>query len=125
MATFFLPHFSATSNAQNDELEDLSMKIEAQRQGLDSIEEMMADLDSISKSLDRMIEKTTKDLQDENMKQFQEQNIRNLEAFMAEQNARNEQQKKRLWIRGGVLLVLVITMVYNFIRHRRAKREAA
>jgi len=106
-------------------MEDLSKKIEAQQEGLDSIDIMMKDLDSISKSLDRMMEKTVEDLKEENMKQFQEQNMRNLEAFMAEQNARQEQQRKRLWIRGGVLLVLVITMVVNFIRRRRSRRESA
>ena len=86
---------------------------------------MMKDLDSISKSLDRMLEQTTEDLKKENMERFLEQNQRNLEAFMAEQNARQEQQRKRLWIRGGVLLVLVITMVVNFIRRRRSRQESA
>ena len=86
---------------------------------------MMKDLDSISKSLDRMLEQTTEDLKKENMERFLEQNQRNLEAFMAEQNARQEQQRTRLWIRGGVLLVLVITMVVNFIRRRRSRQESA
>jgi len=72
-----------------------------------------------------MLEQTTEDLKKENMERFLEQNQRNLEAFMAEQNARQEQQRKRLWIRGGVLLVLVITMVVNFIRRRRSRQESA
>lgn len=66
------------ASAQNDEMEDLSKKIEAQQEGLDSIDMMMKDLDSISKSLDRMLEQTTEDLKKENMERFLEQNQRNL-----------------------------------------------
>lgn len=125
MISLMLGVLNIHASAQNDEMEDLSKKIEAQQEGLDSIDMMMKDLDSISKSLDRMLEQTTEDLKKENMERFLEQNQRNLEAFMAEQNARQEQQRKRLWIRGGVLLVLVITMVVNFIRRRRSRQESA
>jgi len=125
MISLMLGVLNIHASAQNDEMEDLSKKIEAQQEGLDSIDMRMKDLDSISKSLDRMLEQTTEDLKKENMEHFLEQNQRNLEAFMAEQNARQEQQRKRLWIRGGVLLVLVITMVVNFIRRRRSRQESA
>ena len=83
MISLMLGVLNIHASAQNDEMEDLSKKIEAQQEGLDSIDMMMKDLDSISKSLDRMLEQTTEDLKKENMEGFLEQNQRNLEAFMA------------------------------------------
>ncbi len=83
MISLMLGVLNIHASAQNDEMEDLSKKVEAQQEGLDSIDMMMKDLDSISKSLDRMLEQTTEDLKKENMERFLEQNQRNLEAFMA------------------------------------------
>lgn len=78
MISLMLGVLNIHASAQNDEMEDLSKKIEAQQEGLDSIDMMMKDLDSISKSLDRMLEQTTEDLKKENMERFLEQNQRNL-----------------------------------------------
>lgn len=111
--------------AQDETADDLSDKIESQQLNLDSIDKMMADLDSVSKSLDEMMEKQVEDLAKENMKQTLEQNQRNLDAFIAEQNAKHERDKKRLWIRGAGLLVVLVVMIANFIRRRRAKNTAA
>lgn len=96
---------------------DLSEKIEAMRQRTDSVNKTM---DSLNESINNMLEKQNEEM----MEQQIEQNQRNLDQFMAEQRAREADKSKRLWIRGAILLVALISLIYSWRKKKNAEKQA-
>ena len=90
---------------------------------LDSLQAGLQKTDSLLKDLEAKREEMMQRQKDEMLEKSMEQNQRNLERFMADQKAREEKNSRRLWIRGGLLVVLLISFVVSRVQ-RKKKSES-
>jgi hypothetical protein len=90
---------------------------------LDSLKSGIEETDSLLKALEQQQQEMMKRQQDEMLEKSLEQNQRNLERFLAEQKAREKQNTKRLWIRGGLLLVAVIALIVSRVQRKKKAEE--
>jgi len=100
----------------------LSTQISAQNDLTKEIEEMNRRTDSMNRSIDSLNESINKMFEEENdrmLKEQLEQNQRNLEEFARRQAEQNEKTKKRLWLKGGGLVAVIIAMVVGRLRRRK------
>ena len=93
------------------------------KMNLDSLKSGIAETDSLLKALEQQQQEMMKRQQDEMLEKSLEQNQRNLERFLAEQKAREKQNAKRLWIRGGLLVIVLISLVVSRIQRNKKKAE--
>lgn len=85
------------------------------------LNEGLEKLDSQMEALNAQIEEQQKKLYEERMKSYNEQNIKNLNEFVARQNEQNEKKKRSNYIRLGMLLVLAVSFVISRVARKKAK----
>ncbi|MCB9261500.1 MAG: hypothetical protein H6607_03930 [Flavobacteriales bacterium] len=91
----------------DEEIEQLKQKID----------ETTAQTDSLNQAIEEMSQAERK----AQMEEFIEQNKRNLDSFMAEQQAREKKNNTRLFIRLGLLVITIIALIVSRVNKKKAQ----
>lgn len=88
---------------------------------LDSLDKQIEALDSDMQQFYQQQEEMRKKQQDEMLEKSLEQNQRNLERFLAEDEARKKKQRRSAWIRGIGLGAVLLSLIISRIRKSKSK----
>jgi Tfp pilus assembly protein PilN len=104
--------FSLTATAQKtNKFEDLQKNIAKQR----------AELDSMQKVNDSMFKVRMKRSDSIERARFNEQNTRNLNSFVKSMQERDRKQKRAMWMRLGLGVLMLGVLIFGLLRRRKKK----
>ncbi len=90
-----------------------------EKEMIQKIQKTKAEIDSSQEALNRVMEESKKRSDSIEMQRFNEQNNRNLDAFMQSQRVAEKKSKERMWWRLGLGIVFLLLGIYGVMRKRK------